>query len=76
MAVALAEADYEFWKSDLFEQRAKARATDNFFIDALRSAFMEGKVGYREGLTHRIIGESGGGQTRSQQPAGKGGTPT
>jgi len=33
-------------------------------------------VGYREGLTHRIIGESGGGQARSQQPAGQGGVPT
>ena len=59
MAVALAEADYEFWKSDLFEQRAKARATDNFFIDALRSAFMEGKVGYREALAVRSVGQPG-----------------
>lgn len=47
-----------------------------FVMEAGRLSVLEGKMGYREGLTHRIIGESGGGQTRSQQPAGQGGTPT
>lgn len=47
-----------------------------FAMEQGRLGMLEGKVGYREGLTHRIIGESGGGQTRSQQPAGQGGTPT
>lgn len=47
-----------------------------FSMEQGRLGMLEGKVGYREGLTHRIIGESGGGQSRSQQPAGAGGTPT
>ena len=41
-----------------------------------RIGMLEGKVGMREGLSYRIIGESGAGQTRSQQAAGAGGTPT
>lgn len=47
-----------------------------FVMEQGRLGMLEGKVGYREGLTHRIIGESGGGQSRSQQAAGQGGTPT
>ncbi len=48
----------------------------SFVMEQGRIGMLEGKVGYREGLAHRIIGESGGGQSRSQQPAGAGGTPT
>ena len=47
-----------------------------FTMEQGRLGMLEGKVGYREGLTHRIIGESGGGQVRSHQPAGQGGTPS
>ena len=47
-----------------------------FVMEQGRLGYMEGKVGYREGLTHRIIGESGGGQARAFLPAGKGGVPT
>ena len=47
-----------------------------FTMEQGRLGMLEGKVGYREGLTHRIIGESGGGQSRAQQPAGQGGVPT
>lgn len=47
-----------------------------FVMEQGRLGMLEGKVGYREGLTHRIIGESGGGQSRAQQPAGAGGVPT
>lgn len=47
-----------------------------FTMEQGRLGMLEGKVGMREGLTQRIIGESGGGQSRSQQPAGQGGTPT
>ena len=36
-----------------------------FCMEQARIGMMEGKVGYREGLTHRIIGESGGGQARA-----------
>lgn len=47
-----------------------------FCMEQGRLGLLEGKVGYREGLTHRIIGESGGGQARAQLPGGKGGVPT
>jgi hypothetical protein len=47
-----------------------------FIMEQGRAGLLEGKVGFREGLTHRIIGESGGGQARAQQPAGQGGVPT
>lgn len=47
-----------------------------FTMEAGRLGMLEGKVGYREGLTHRIIGESGGGQSRAQLPGGSGGVPT
>ena len=48
----------------------------SFTMEQARIGMLEGKVGYREGLSHRIISESGGSQSRSQQPAGLGGTPT
>lgn len=48
----------------------------NFVLEQGRLGMLEGKVGYREGLTHRIIGESGGGQARAHLPAGQGGVPT
>ena len=48
----------------------------SFAMEQGRLGMLEGKVGMRESLAHRVIGESGGGQSRSQQPAGKGGTPT
>ena len=47
-----------------------------FTMEQGRLGMLEGKVGMREGLTHRIISESGGSQTRSQQARGEGGVPT
>lgn len=47
-----------------------------FCMEQGRLGTLEGKMGFREGLTHRIIGESGGGQARAFLPGGKGGTPT
>jgi hypothetical protein len=47
-----------------------------FTMEQGRLGMLEGKVGYREGLTHRVIGESGGGQSRAQIAGGKGGVPT
>lgn len=47
-----------------------------FVMEQGRLAHLAGVIGSREALSHRIISESGGGQTRSQQPAGQGGTPT
>jgi len=47
-----------------------------FAMEQGRLGMLEGKVGMREGLTHRVITESGSSQSRSQQSAGAGGTPT
>ena len=47
-----------------------------FVMEQGRLGMLEGKVGMREGLTQRIIGESGGGQARAFLPAGLGGAPT
>lgn len=47
-----------------------------FIMEAARQQHLAGVMSTREGLTHRIINESGGGQARAQLPAGMGGTPT
>lgn len=47
-----------------------------FVMEQGRLGTLEGKIGMREGLTQRIIGESGGGQARAFLPAGLGGVPT
>lgn len=47
-----------------------------FAMEQGRLGMLEGKVGMREGLTQRIIGESGGGQARAFLPGGMGGAPT
>lgn len=47
-----------------------------FVMEQGRLGMLEGKVGMREGLTQRIIGEAGGGQARAFLPAGLGGVPT
>ena len=36
-----------------------------FTMEQGRLGMLEGKVGMREGLTHRVISESGAGQTRA-----------
>lgn len=47
-----------------------------FAMEQGRLNHLAGVMNTREGLTHRIIGESGGGQARAFLPAGMGGTPT
>ena len=47
-----------------------------FVMEQGRLGMLEGKIGMREGLTQRLIGESGGGQARAFLPAGLGGVPT
>lgn len=47
-----------------------------FGMEAQRINYLAGVMSTREGLTHRIIGESGGGQARAFLPAGLGGVPT
>ena len=47
-----------------------------FALEQGRLNHLAGVMSTREGLTHRIIGESGGGQARAQLPGGMGGVPT
>ncbi len=47
-----------------------------FIMEQGRLNHLAGVMSTREGLTHRIIGESGGGQARAFLPAGIGGAPT
>lgn len=70
--MAASERAAEAMEGDIV--RAAAGAT--FVMEALRHAHNSGTMGAREALSHRIIAESGGGQTRSQQPAGQGGVPS
>jgi hypothetical protein len=47
-----------------------------FAMEQGRLGHLEGKMGMRESLAHRVIGESGSGQSRAQLPGGQGGVPT
>ena len=47
-----------------------------FLMEGQRIGMLEGKMGSREALSHRIIAESGAGQSRSFLPGGMGGTPS
>lgn len=47
-----------------------------FTMEQARLQHLAGVMSTREGLTHRIINESGGGQARAFLPAGMGGVPT
>jgi hypothetical protein len=47
---SLDENSYLHWKEDLYNHAAQRREGAEFFVEALRSAYMEGKVGYRESL--------------------------
>ena len=58
-AVTLPAEDYAYWKSDLFGHRASARDSVNFFTNCLYSSHLEGKVGYREALAVRTVGQPG-----------------
>lgn len=48
----------------------------SFVMEQGRLAMLEGKMGARESLSHRIISESGSSQSRAQLPGGNGGAPT
>lgn len=47
-----------------------------FVMEQGRLGHLSGVMSTREGLVHRIINESGGGQARAFLPAGYGGAPT
>lgn len=47
-----------------------------YVMEQGRLGHLEGKVGSREALSHRIISESGAGQSRAFLPGGMGGAPS
>lgn len=47
-----------------------------FVMEQGRLQHLSGVMSTREGLVHRIINESGGGQARAFLPGGMGGAPT
>lgn len=47
-----------------------------YVMEQGRLGQLEGKVGAREALSHRIISESGAGQSRAFLPGGAGGAPS
>lgn len=47
-----------------------------FVMEQGRLNHLSGVMSTREGLVHRVINESGGGQARAFLPAGYGGAPT
>lgn len=47
-----------------------------FVMEQGRLQHLSGVMSTREGLVHRIINESGGGQARAFLPGGMGGVPT
>ena len=52
-----------------------AAAGLTFCLEAGRQGHLAGVISSREAQSMRVVSESGGGQTRSQQPKGAGGTP-
>lgn len=47
-----------------------------FTMEQARIQHLAGVMSQREGITHRLINESGGGQARAMLPGGMGGVPT
>lgn len=47
-----------------------------FCMEQARIQHLAGVMSQREGITHRLISESGAGQSRAQLPGGMGGAPT
>lgn len=68
--IALPAEDYAAWKSDLFNHRAGARDSAQFFTDCLKSSHLEGKVGYREALAVRTVGQPGVAKETDTSPKG------
>ena len=69
-------AEETFWSDQLRAVVLTSQQGHAFCMESNRLGFQEGKVGYREGLSHRIISESGAGQARAHLPAAHGGVPT
>ena len=64
--------DYSFWKSDLFETRARGRDGAGIVTEAMRLKFVEGAVGYREALAVRTVGQPGVATNTDTSPPGAG----
>ena len=73
---ALASEDYAFFTKRLFGYLTQSGEGHAFALESLRLGHLEGKLGARESLSHRIISEAGAGQARAQLPGGAGGVPT
>lgn len=71
-AMAASERAGEAMEANIVNGAAGA----TFCLEQGRLAHLSGVIGSREALSHRIMSESGGGQTRSQQPQGQGGVPS
>ena len=69
VGTALPAEDYAYWKSDLLDSRARSRDGINFLLESLRASYMEGKVGYRESLAIRTVGQPGVAQHTDTSPA-------
>ena len=56
----LDDASNEFWREDLRNEAASRREGARFWTDAMRSAFIEGKVGLRESVAMKNIPPANG----------------
>ena len=65
----LPSEDYSYWKSDLFAGRSRARDGADLCAEAMRLGFQEGKVGYREALAVRTVGQPGVAQHTDTSPS-------
>lgn len=52
---ALDQDSFLHWKENLYNQRASAGEGHQFFIEALRSGHLEGKMGMRESIAARNL---------------------
>lgn len=69
VGTSLPADDYAYWKSDLFETRARSRDGAGVVTEAMRLKFVEGAVGYREALAVRTVGQPGvSGHTDTSPP--------
>lgn len=68
-ALALPADDYGMWKNRMFAQADRETQGMGYALEALRLGFQEGKVGYREALAVRTVGQPGvAGHTDTSPP--------
>jgi hypothetical protein len=68
---------FEVRSGEVMELTLHTQAQGHAFVmEQARLGHLTGAMSTREGLVHRIVGESGGGQARAFLPGGMGGAPT